>query len=244
MSKALSNTVTGVLVACALVITLAVVRKEFLTPLPSTATDEPRALEGWEDLTDAGLRLGPDNATVVVIEFADFQCPFCAIEATNLRRVLSRYSKRPRRSLPPFPTPAHPPPRLFGRHRRRVCRRTGSLRSVSRRSVRSAGSDRHRRLVDLRYLGRCRYDGLRHVHERFLASQTSGRRPSDGQATWPHRNALGDHRRPPAPRDAQRRASPRAHRPSLPTQIEGLPMITTQSATAARRLASSRHPIG
>lgn len=92
MRKMWSNIVSGVLVACALAVTVAVVRQAFWTPAPPPpASPEPRAVEEWHDLAGSGSRMGPEDAAVVIVEFADFQCPFCATEADNLRRVLSRY---------------------------------------------------------------------------------------------------------------------------------------------------------
>ena len=92
MNRTFSNIVTGVLVACALVVTVAVVRQAFWTPAPPPPpSSEPRAVDGWSSLADAGLRMGPEDAAVVIVEFADFQCPFCATEADNLRRLLSQY---------------------------------------------------------------------------------------------------------------------------------------------------------
>lgn len=86
------NIVTGVLVTCALVVTGAVVRQTFRTASLPPPSSEPRAVDGWQGLAESGLRIGSEDAAVVVVEFADFQCPFCATEADNLRRVLSLYS--------------------------------------------------------------------------------------------------------------------------------------------------------
>jgi protein-disulfide isomerase len=38
-------------------------------------TDVPSRIEGVE--TDGDPQLGPDNAKVTIVEFSDFQCPFC-----------------------------------------------------------------------------------------------------------------------------------------------------------------------
>ena len=89
----LSNLVTGVLVSCAIVVTLAVVRREFfpgssLSPSPP----EVREIEGWEEVVSGGLRFGSLRSDVVVVEFADFQCPFCVTVAHSLRELRSEFA--------------------------------------------------------------------------------------------------------------------------------------------------------
>ena len=83
------NLGTFILVLCAVLVTLAVVRREFFPPRPPDL--EPRAIDDWQDLSVTGHRSGPQDATVVVVEFADFQCPFCATAAHNLRELRSRF---------------------------------------------------------------------------------------------------------------------------------------------------------
>lgn len=90
MRKKFENALTLVLVACALVVTVAVVRKEFAAPAGSPISDEPRRIDGWQELMGAGIWLGSTDAAIVVIEFADFQCPFCAVAARSLREIRSR----------------------------------------------------------------------------------------------------------------------------------------------------------
>lgn len=95
MKKVVANVVTAVLVVCALLVTVAVTRREFMASSAPPALDRrsagPRPVDDWQALATAGLWLGSPEAPVVVIEFADFQCPFCAVAAENLREVRSRY---------------------------------------------------------------------------------------------------------------------------------------------------------
>lgn len=87
MKTTIEKAVTLVLVVCALVVTVAVVRKEFTARAGSPIAEEPREINGWRDLTSAGIWLGSRDAAVVIVEFADFQCPFCAVAARSLREL-------------------------------------------------------------------------------------------------------------------------------------------------------------
>lgn len=52
---------------------------------------------------------GPVNAKVVVVEFADFQCPFCKEVEPTVRRIMTDYSDRVRFIFRDFPvSDAHP----------------------------------------------------------------------------------------------------------------------------------------
>lgn len=74
------------------------------------ADERPRVIADWRRLSAAGQPLGPRDAPVVIVEFADFQCPFCATAARNLRELRSRvgdqvaviYRHCPLTSIHPF----------------------------------------------------------------------------------------------------------------------------------------------
>lgn len=89
MKNFVANLVTAALVACAFLVTGLVVRREFFPPTPQRA--EPRELSEWPELASVGFRHGPGDAKVTILEFSDFQCPFCARMRPALREVLRRY---------------------------------------------------------------------------------------------------------------------------------------------------------
>ena len=51
---------------------------------------------------------GPANAPIELIEFADFQCPFCLAAAPTVKRVLDTYGDRIRFVYRNFPLQSHP----------------------------------------------------------------------------------------------------------------------------------------
>jgi len=62
-----------------------------------------------ENVADAGRpSRGPANARVEIIEFADFQCPFCLRSYPVVARVLSAYGDRVRLVYRHFPLSSHP----------------------------------------------------------------------------------------------------------------------------------------
>ena len=50
---------------------------------------------------------GPENATVTVIEFSDFECPFCGKAAPTVKQIKEQYGDRIRFVYKHFPLPSH-----------------------------------------------------------------------------------------------------------------------------------------
>lgn len=92
----LSNLLTGILVVCAVLVTAAVLRREFLDPpLPAqAAVTALRQVDDWEALAREGAVMGPADAPVRIVEFSDFQCPFCRVVQETLAAVRSRHPDR------------------------------------------------------------------------------------------------------------------------------------------------------
>jgi protein-disulfide isomerase len=99
---------TAILVACALVTTGLVIRREFFAPQTmGAATEKPRFVEKWRSHLSDGVMLGSTQAPVQIIEFADFECPFCANFHKTLKTVEQKYPGKIAVSFVHFPIPGH-----------------------------------------------------------------------------------------------------------------------------------------
>ena len=110
-SEKLLNSATAVLTACALTVTVLLVRREVFPPA-ERAGQAPTIQRDWSQYASAGHAMGPAEAAVTIVEFADFQCPFCRMfnqEVDSLRgqgrsiRVVYRHFPL---SIHPFAIPA------------------------------------------------------------------------------------------------------------------------------------------
>lgn len=86
------NVVLMTVGVCAIVLTGAVLgrgsdRGQYKSPV------EFVRLSNWTEYGAVGNRMGPRDAKVVVVEFSDFQCPFCRAMAKDLRVLRSRYPR-------------------------------------------------------------------------------------------------------------------------------------------------------
>jgi protein-disulfide isomerase len=101
--------VTATLVVCALITTGLVVRREFFAPAssPVQAERKPLFIKDWRLDLSNGIRMGPADAPVQLLEFADFECPFCASFHKDLKGVRARYPTQVALTFVHFPLPMH-----------------------------------------------------------------------------------------------------------------------------------------
>jgi protein-disulfide isomerase len=109
MSSRLEALITAVLVSCALVTTGLVVRREFFAPAPppAQAENKPYFIKDWRTKLATGVRMGSEHAPVQLLEFADFECPFCASFHKDLKALSRRYPTQIALTFVHFPLPMH-----------------------------------------------------------------------------------------------------------------------------------------
>ncbi|HEX3927374.1 MAG TPA: thioredoxin domain-containing protein [Gemmatimonadales bacterium] len=104
------NVITIAAVASAVTVAGLMVRQQ-LAGGPSvaqrTARREPtRQIPDWSQYA-VGHRVGPDSARVVITEWADFECPFCARFEGALHSILRKYPNDVSVVFRHFPLPMH-----------------------------------------------------------------------------------------------------------------------------------------
>ncbi len=76
-SERANSFLVGVAVLCAIITTSLMIRREFFRPSPPQRVTEVLEVTSPEQYARGGHRIGPDDATITIVEFADFECPFC-----------------------------------------------------------------------------------------------------------------------------------------------------------------------
>src|ERR1700722_6879170 len=101
--------ITVTLVVCALITTGILIHRElFSAPAArSPAEQKPVMIAHWRETLDKGIRLGPAGAPVQLIEFADFECPFCGSFHKTLKAVREQYPTEVALTYVHFPLPMH-----------------------------------------------------------------------------------------------------------------------------------------
>lgn len=106
MNERFQNAVTAVVALCALAVTGLVLRREVFASSAGPQA-EVRTVQGWQALARAGNPMGPAQPRVRVVEFSDFQCPFCAQAAMDLKQLRRKYPGQVAVIYRHFPLPAH-----------------------------------------------------------------------------------------------------------------------------------------
>jgi protein-disulfide isomerase len=88
-----SDVGTALLVACAVVVTALVVRREMFSG-PAEAQPVVRQIEDGLALGATGSVLGDAAAPLRIVEFSDFQCPYCAQVHGELKDLRRKHGER------------------------------------------------------------------------------------------------------------------------------------------------------
>lgn len=96
MPQKVEGLINAALVVCAIAIAVSVVSRTFFPQL--SAQSAPRdmgvvAVKSWKDAFPIGVRSGPLDAPVTVVELSDFECPGCKAFHRVLRSVLTAYPR-------------------------------------------------------------------------------------------------------------------------------------------------------
>jgi len=110
MPVKLDGAITAALMLCALVTTGLVVYRGFVDPTARSSLQphqKPKFVENWRSKLGKGMQLGSASAEVQLIEFADFECPFCGSFHKTLKTVRERYPTHVALTYMHFPIPGH-----------------------------------------------------------------------------------------------------------------------------------------
>jgi protein-disulfide isomerase len=85
----LLNAATAIATVCA----VAVAGYRLKEALSKPADARFREVRNWKDFSARGHRDGPVDAKVTVVDFSDYQCPFCRRASTYLHGLVARYPR-------------------------------------------------------------------------------------------------------------------------------------------------------
>jgi protein-disulfide isomerase len=109
MKHKLDTYLTIVLISCAIITSGAVIRQEMQSRRTASASTDrqPRFIEDWRKDVTLGVQMGTTSAPVQLLEFADFECPFCGDFHKTLQIVEHKYPARIGLTYLHFPIPGH-----------------------------------------------------------------------------------------------------------------------------------------
>lgn len=95
----------GVLMLCSIIVAVIIVKHEINKPV---STNQIKTVSDWHFLLNHGHHVGPPIAPVKIIEFSDFQCPYCKQMEPILKHILKKYPSKVEFIYYSFPLPIHP----------------------------------------------------------------------------------------------------------------------------------------
>lgn len=82
---------TMLVTVAAIVVASVYVHGQLAGRSPSRGEAKDSEIENWQEDTALGIRVGPADARMVVTEFMDFTCPFCAMVVPAVDSLLAHY---------------------------------------------------------------------------------------------------------------------------------------------------------
>ena len=103
------SVIAVIFLVCALVTTGVIIHREFFASPAGRAQAEqkPIFLKDWRADLAKGIRMGSAEAPVQLLEFSDFECPFCANLHKDLKTLQVRYPTQVALIYVHFPLPMH-----------------------------------------------------------------------------------------------------------------------------------------
>jgi protein-disulfide isomerase len=104
------SVLTVTLVACAVTTTALVIHREFGAPAMASSqasTQRREYIRDWRAQLGHGVRLGSTSAPIQLIEFADFECPYCGDFHKQLKGLREQYPAQVSITYVHFPLQGH-----------------------------------------------------------------------------------------------------------------------------------------
>lgn len=98
------NILTGILVICVVIVTFLFLRKEFAGKTEISYT----IVDNWKELIPADERENGSISKAYLIEFFDYECPYCSVVDTVLDSIQSKYDAKIKIIRYHFPLNMHP----------------------------------------------------------------------------------------------------------------------------------------
>jgi protein-disulfide isomerase len=96
------------LIVCTTILVGAVVRREFFPPPTADArATQHEYIENWKDLLPASISLGNPAAKIVILEFADLECPGCRKFHSTLAAARAKYGSEVAYAFIHYPLDQH-----------------------------------------------------------------------------------------------------------------------------------------
>ena len=111
MHDRIEHSVTLVLAVAAISMAAVLLHREFVAPATPTSylpeAPAPELVTEWQDVLAAGIPLGGRGGEIVLVEFADFECPYCRLFDSVVRAFQSARPGALSRRLVHFPIRGH-----------------------------------------------------------------------------------------------------------------------------------------